>query len=361
MSNDTLVNARTKPIAIWLIIGVFMIMGQVWLGGVTRLTGSGLSITQWDPIMGAIPPLNHQQWMHAFHLYQQTPQYQLENRYFTLQDFKRIYFWEWLHRLWARAMGVVFLMGFTYFLVRGRFTRKMVGPLVMLFMLGGLQGLVGWIMVKSGLVGEHTRVDHIKLAIHFLTAMVLLVYTFWFALSLLVKKELRVHMKGIRGWLWATLGILVIQLAYGSFMAGLHAAMAAPTWPDINGHVIPPGLWTESPPLRNLIDNVLTIQFIHRLLAYLLFILLCMVGWKSSHSPAGSLLRRTGWVPFGIACLQILLGVLTVTHSHVRIPVALAVGHQFVGMLLLLSLIWVLFITYASPKPVGAPASSDIK
>ncbi|MBX6380553.1 MAG: COX15/CtaA family protein [Thermoflavifilum aggregans] len=348
MPTDTLVNARTRPVAIWLLVGVCMIMGQVWLGGVTRLTGSGLSITEWDPIMGAIPPLSHEAWEKAFHLYQQTPQYQLENRYFTLQDFKRIYFWEWLHRLWARALGVVFIAGFVVFLIQRRFTRGMVGPLVILFLLGGLQGLVGWIMVKSGLTGEHTRVNHIKLAIHFLTAMVLLVYTFWFALLLLVRRQQCFPAKSLRVWLWVSVGVLIAQLAYGSFMAGLHAAMAAPTWPDINGYAIPSGLWGEKPPFSNLVNNVITVQFIHRLLAYVLFILLFVIGWKARKSPAGSLLRRTSWLPFGIACLQILLGVLTVIHSHVHIPIALAVSHQFVGMLLLLSLIWMFFI---SQKP----------
>ncbi|MBX5439572.1 MAG: COX15/CtaA family protein [Thermoflavifilum sp.] len=340
-----LVGPRTRPVAIWLLMGVFMIMGQVWLGGVTRLTGSGLSITQWDPIMGAIPPLNHAAWEKAFQLYQQTPQYQLENRYFTLQDFKRIYFWEWLHRLWARAMGLVFIVGFVIFLVQRRFTRSMVIPLVILFLLGGLQGLVGWIMVKSGLVGEHTRVDHIKLAIHFLTAMILLVYTFWFALLLLIRSDQRITAPSLRKWLWLCLFVLVIQLAYGSFMAGLHAAMAAPTWPDINGRAIPPGLWHDNPLLSNLVNNVLTVQFIHRLLAYLLFILLFIAGWKAHQAPKPSLLYRTSWLPFGIACLQIVLGVLTVTHSQIHIPIGWAVSHQFVGMLLLLSLIWMFFIS----------------
>lgn len=322
-----------------------MIMGQVWLGGITRLTGSGLSITQWDPIMGAIPPLNHRQWMHVFELYQQTPQYQLENRNFTLQDFKHIYFWEWLHRLWARALGVVFIVFFVIFLLQKRFTRAMVGPLIILFILGGLQGLVGWIMVKSGLVGERTRVDHVKLAIHFITAMVLLVYTFWFALLLLIRRDQLYAVHSLRGWLGVSLFLLVIQLAYGSFMAGLHAAMAAPTWPDINGYAIPPGLWKDHPMWRNLINNVITVQFVHRLLAYLLFILLLIVGWKGRQASHTSLLYRTRWLPFAIACLQILLGILTVLHSHVHIPIALAVSHQFVGMLLLLSLIWMLFIS----------------
>ena len=177
----------SKPVAIWLLTGVFMIIIQVLLGGITRLTGSGLSITEWKPMMGALPPMNEQDWNLAFEKYRQIAQYKYLNSHFTLEDFKFIFFWEWFHRLWARLIGVVFIIPFIIFIVQKRFKKEMIRPLLILFLLGGLQGLVGWIMVQSGLEdSDLLYVSHYKLAIHFILALGLLCYTLWFALKLLV-------------------------------------------------------------------------------------------------------------------------------------------------------------------------------
>lgn len=348
---------RSRPVAIWLLVGVFMIMIQVLLGGITRLTGSGLSITDWDPIMGAVPPLNHAQWMHAFRLYQQTPQYRFVNSWFTLGDFKNIFFWEWFHRVWARLLGVVFLIPFVIFLVQRRFTRRMVKPMIILFLLGGLQGLVGWIMVESGLVGDNVSVNHLKLTAHFMTAMVLLCYTLWFALTLLVRPAARASVPGLRKLTIGILAALTLQLVYGGLMAGLHAALAAHTWPSINGMAVPTGMGALTPAALNFISNPITVQFIHRGLAYLLAIAI-FVWWLRAHrAPAGSLLRRVcGW-PLVLVVLQITLGVLTVLSSTVHIPVAWAVAHQFSGMLLLASF---LVMCYAiRPAREAVPATRE--
>jgi cytochrome c oxidase assembly protein subunit 15 len=334
----------TKPVAIWLLAGVFMIMIQVLLGGITRLTGSGLSITDWDPIMGAIPPLNHQEWMAAFHQYQQTPQYRILNSNYTLHDFKFIFFWEWFHRLWARMLGVVFIIPFIIFLIRRYFTREMVKPMIILFLLGGLQGLVGWIMVKSGLVGDNVSVDHFKLTVHFITAMILLCYTLWFALSLLIKPEQRAVAPGLERLTLAIIIILTIQLIYGGFMAGLHAALAAHTWPDINGMAVPPGMFRIHPSWVNITNNPITVQFIHRGLAYLLLVLILIWWLRTRRHTASGLLRRICWLPVAVVLLQVILGVLTVMHSTIHIPVDLAVAHQFVGMLLLETMFIMIFL-----------------
>jgi cytochrome c oxidase assembly protein subunit 15 len=167
----------SRPVAIWLLIGVFMIIVQIVLGGITRLTGSGLSITEWDVITGTLPPLTDSKWLEEFHKYQQTPQYRLLNFDFTLTDFKFIFFWEWFHRLWGRLIGVVFFIPFLVFLFQRRFRSDMVQPLIILFLLGALQGAVGWIMVASGLVGDAIYVKPTRLALHFVFAMVLLFYT----------------------------------------------------------------------------------------------------------------------------------------------------------------------------------------
>ena len=170
--------ASSKPIAIWLLIGVAMIMIQVLLGGITRLTESGLSITEWKPITGILPPMDNASWQAEFDKYKNTDQFRYIHADFSLSDFKFIFFWEWLHRSWARLLGVVFLAGFVYFLVRKKFKKEMVIPMIILFLLGALQGLVGWIMVKSGLAAEKMFVGHIELAIHFIAALNIIVLYF---------------------------------------------------------------------------------------------------------------------------------------------------------------------------------------
>jgi len=271
----------SKPIAIWLLIGVAMIMIQVLLGGITRLTESGLSITEWKPLTGILPPLNIVEWQAEFDKYKNTDQFRYIHADFTLNDFKFIFFWEWFHRLWARLLGIVFLVGFVYFLIRKKFKKEMIIPMIILFLLGALQGLVGWIMVKSGLVPEKMFVGHIQLATHFIAALVLLCYTFWFALSLLIPKEKLVINSSLKKFAITIVCILVIQLIYGAFMSGLKAATAAPTWPDMNGMMVPDQINNLSPWWKNLVENKITIQLIHRSLAYLLTILV-FIWWMKA-------------------------------------------------------------------------------
>ena len=171
-----------KAVAAWIYIGVAMLLVQVVLGGITRLTGSGLSITEWKVVDGALPPFTEQQWMMAFARYRQTPQYQLLNTDFTLHNYKFIYFWEWFHREWARLISVVFVIGFVYLLVKKYLQAAMIKPLLILFLLGALQGAIGWIMVKSGLTDDMVYVKPLKLALHFVFALVLICYAWWFAL-----------------------------------------------------------------------------------------------------------------------------------------------------------------------------------
>jgi heme a synthase len=233
------IDRSNKQVAIWLLIGVIMTIIQFALGGITRLTGSGLSITEWDVVTGSIPPLNEQQWMVEFDKYRQTPQFQILNYSFTLQNFKFIFFWEWFHRLWARTIGLVFVIGFVWFLLKKQFKKEMIKPLICLFILGGLQGAVGWIMVASGLTGDAVYVKPTKLALHFIFAMGLLSYTYWFALSLLFKKTDITYQTKLRKWVLCLIGLVTIQLLYGALMAGHKAANIAATWPTINGQWVP--------------------------------------------------------------------------------------------------------------------------
>ena len=331
---------------------------QIALGGITRLTGSGLSITEWDVITGSLPPLNEQQWLAEFNKYRQTPQYHLLNFDFTVSDFKFIFFWEWFHRLWARTIGLVFLLGFVWFIIKKHFKKEMINPLLVLFLLGALQGVIGWIMVASGLTGDAIYVKPTKLALHFVFALGLLSYTFWFALQLLVKKEQVVRSSSLRKWNLCILCLLIIQLLYGALMAGHKAAPAASTWPTINGEWIPEKLFTEKPLSINFIDNTILIHFIHRGLAYLLFVLIVIWTVKLFRVKGSVLFEKTKWIPLAVVMLQLILGIVTVLTSTGIVPSHwgvfewMAQLHQLTGMLLLLSLVWILFIVRRNAKAV---------
>ncbi len=334
----------------WLLLGVAMTIIQILLGGITRLTGSGLSITQWDVITGALPPLNQQQWITEFDKYRQTPQYHLLNFEFTLADFKFIFFWEWFHRLWGRLIGLVFAVGFVWFLVKKHFKKDMVLPLANLFILGALQGAIGWIMVASGLTGDAIYVKPTRLALHFIFAMGLLCYTFWFALQLTVPYTQRIQSRGLRKWNLGILLLLVVQLIYGALMAGHKAATVAPTWPTINGAWVPDNLFRDQPFWLNFIDNTILIHFIHRGIAYILFILIIIWSVKLSAVKGTALFERVKWWPLLIVMVQLILGICTVLTSTGIVPGRwagfewLAQIHQLTGMLLLLSVVMTLFV-----------------
>lgn len=340
----------SKPVAIWILIGVGMLIIQILLGGVTRLTGSGLSITEWNVITGTLPPLNEQQWIAAFDKYKQTEQFRLLNSDFTLDNFKFIFFWEWFHRFWARLISVVFAIPFIIFLIQKRFKPEMVKPLLILFLLGALQGAVGWIMVASGLTGDAIYVRPTKLMLHFVLAMGLVCYAFWFALQLLVPGKERVVNGSLKKFVWSIIVVLIIQLAYGALMAGHKAATVAPTWPDINGEFVPPQMFPSPDGILNLIENKITIHFIHRSLAYFLFILVLIFTWRASKTKAGNLLRRTRWLPCALVIVQITLGIVSVLTSVIIVPNHwgifewMAQLHQLIAMFLLLSLIWMAYL-----------------
>jgi cytochrome c oxidase assembly protein subunit 15 len=331
-----------------------MIIVQIILGGITRLTDSGLSITEWQPLLGAVPPTTDAKWNEAFNGYKQIAQYKHLHSYFTLDDFKSIFFWEWLHRFWGRLIGVVFAIPFIVFLLQKRFTKDMIIPMIILFLLGGLQGVIGWIMVQSGLNDENLYVSHIRLAIHFMAAVGLLVYTYWFAMRLLVNKEQQFMNPAsgkLLGWI---IGLFVVQLIYGAFMAGLKGALSAPTWPDINGSYIPSGLTTyrgkEGTFLSALVNNPVAIHFVHRNLGYLLSVLILIWTIKAARQKWKALFNTIKWIPLLLVLVQVGLGIATLLTSIKKVPQRWGVFewnaqlHQFVAMLLLLSLVSVLFL-----------------
>lgn len=344
---------KRKAVAKWLLTGVVMIMILILIGGITRLTGSGLSITKWEPVKGMLPPLTEKAWNEAFDSYKQLGQYRYLNSDFTLGDFKEIFFWEWFHRFWARLIGIVFAIGFVYFLVKKYFDKEMIVPFVILFLLGGLQGAIGWIMVMSGLNPEDLYVSHIKLALHFTMALIVLTYTLWFALKLWVPQQQRFADKKLHYFMLAIIAVLFIQLPYGAFMAGLKAASYAPTWPDINGVYTPASLATKS-----WVNDHINVHFVHRQLAYLLATLIFFwFGNAAYKAKKGTpLFRRVYIWPFILVIVQIVLGISTVLTVEGSIPDTfgkfqlIAELHQAVAMFLLISLVVNLYVVKGNPK-----------
>lgn len=341
----------TRIVANWIFLGVAMLIIQVLLGGITRLTGSGLSITEWKPIMGAMPPISETAWQSAFNKYQQIAQFKYINQHFTLSNFKFIYFWEWFHRLWARLIGVVFLIPFIFFLFKNYFKNGMVVPLIVLFLLGALQGAIGWIMVKSGLNDNDLYVSHIRLAAHFIAAMVLICYALVFGLKLTVKPKDRITEPALLKGAVVITGLVCMQLVFGAFMAGLKAAAAASTWPDINGMIVPKDVFLNGGFFHNVVYSKIAIHFVHRTLAYIigLFIIIWWYNARNiTYSPAFNKIKN---LPLFLVIVQICLGIFTVVTSP-KITYGtfgtfewLAEMHQLTGMLLLLSLVTVIYFS----------------
>jgi len=322
-------------------LGVAMLTIQVLLGGITRLTGSGLSITEWEPILGALPPMNDMDWQHAFDEYKKIGQFTFLNADFTLSDFKFIYFWEWFHRNWARLISIAFLIPFIIFLAKGYFKLSDLPKLLILFAIGVLLAMVGWLMVFSGLNPDDLYVSHIKLAMHFNLAMFLIALTFWFALTYLKTTLDSKPSAKLKRLTIVFIAILSMQLIYGAFMAGQKAAQAASTWPLINGDLLPASVLEH-----NMFYHNISIHFVHRTLAFLLVLIGLYWTWQVQKIEG---LKRK-FVPMILLLIQALLGILTVITS----PKAVKNGwgifewnaqlHQLVAMCLLLSLVYFLFI-----------------
>ncbi len=335
---------KRKVVAAWLLFGVVMILIQIMLGGVTRLTGSGLSITEWQPIMGAIPPTSHEEWGIAFEKYKQIPQFELVNSNMTLSSFKKIYFWEYIHRLWARSMGSIFLLPLLFFLFKKYISWRESPKYFGILALGGIQGAMGWIMVQSGLT-ERTLVEPTKLALHLLLAAWLLAWVFRLALENIYSEETKFHKQDIAySWTNYLLLFLFIQITLGALLAGSKAALSITTWPDMNGEFLPKGMMELSPIWRNWIENNTALQFNHRISAYILtvvIILFYLVSTKWEMSKRFRYARRT---LVALLLAQVLLGILTLIGCrNGHIPVATATLHQQVAFFVLLNIVFLRF------------------
>lgn len=329
----------------WLLVVAFMVFVMVVLGGATRLTGSGLAIMEWKPIRGALPPLNQADWRHLFHLYQQIPQYALLHEGFGLAGFKRIFWLEWTHRLWGRLIGLAFLLPLIWFWVRGAIEPRLRPRLVLLFVLGGLQGAVGWFMVASGFFPDSIAVSPYRLVVHLSFALVLYVALLWTGLSVLRPDPEPAPAAPAR-LLRALLAVLALTIVAGGFTAGLHAGRIYNTFPMMGGRLVPAAYADLHPFLRNLTENVATVQFDHRLLATLTALLAAttVVVGLSRRQPPG---LRYSLLALGAAVTaQYSLGVATLLHAA---PPALATTHQACAVLLLTATIFSLHAARPAP------------
>ncbi len=338
-----------RPVRIWLIIGLIMIIGQVVIGGITRLTGSGLSITKWEIVTGTLPPLNAAQWAAEFELYRQTPQYAKINEGMSLPEFKFIYFWEYFHRLWARSMGFVFAIPFVFFWRRGWIDRPLMRRLGITIVLAAVVASFGWIMVASGLI-DRPWVNAYKLTMHLSLACILYGYFFWTVLRVLQPEVARTAQTGLRRLAYGITAVVALQIVLGGIMSGSKAALFYPTWPDMNGQLIPDVLLkSDMWNVENLVQYDATlflpalIQLAHRTTAYVLVLLIGYFAWAALRRPLPQPLRLGVYMLITVLIIQVLLGILTVINSVGIIPVGLGVLHQ-AGALAMLTAI--LFIAY---------------
>lgn len=323
-------------IALWLFAVAGLIFLMVVVGGLTRLTESGLSITEWKPVSGALPPMSEAAWADAFQRYQQIPQYELVNKGMSLDEFKEIFWWEWAHRLLGRLIGFAFFVPFLFFIVTKRVDRELAPHLAVMFVLGGAQGALGWWMVKSGL-SERIDVSQYRLVAHLGLATLIYVYMVWIALGLWRPAK----MEGLvsqRLWLSAIAlsGLVYLQMLMGGFVAGLKAGHIYNSWPLMEGALIPDGLFATQPAWRSLFEDMLTAQFMHRCVAYTLAVLVAwhlVACWRSGSSQAR---HGATWLAAGIA-MQIGLGIWTLLWV---VPIPLGAAHQAGALIVLTVSLW---------------------
>jgi len=331
-------SSRTA-VAGWLGICCVLVFAMVVLGGVTRLTDSGLSMVRWEPISGMLPPLNQAAWQAEFDHYRQYPEYQKINAGMSLAAFKRIFYFEYTHRMLGRLIGLVFAIGFVWLWIRKHLSRPLVPHLIAMFVLGGLQGLLGWYMVKSGLV-EIPHVSQYRLTAHLGLAISVYLYMLWVLFKLLESRSAPVVSRGLRRASLG-LGVLVfVTVLSGGFVAGLKAGHAFNTFPLMAGQWIPPGYLALDPIWRNFFENIATVQFNHRLLAISTFALVLVFVIRVMKDKALQPLHKPTLTLAGVATIQVALGISTLLWF---VPVALGAMHQAVALILLSVMLYVVF------------------
>lgn len=317
---------NNRQVASWLIFCAVVLLGMILLGGVTRLTHSGLSMVEWRPIMGVIPPLGQDEWQAVFDKYRQFPEYQKVNAGMSLGEFKSIFLFEYAHRALGRIIGVIFLLPFLWFYFQGKLQRGLVPKLGLLFLLGGFQGLLGWYMVKSGLV-DKPQVSQYRLTAHLGTAVMIYGYMLWLAFGLLWSRGAAGSAAGVgmRRFSYAISGLLFVMILSGGLVAGTRAGLAYSTFPLMGTSFIPAGLYDTSPAWLAIFEDIATIQFNHRMLAYLLFALISCFTVLALRRGCTGRLRVGVMLMMGLLLVQVSLGIATLLYL---VPVPLAAAHQ---------------------------------
>ena len=319
-------DARDRhAVAAWLFFCCALLSALIVVGGVTRLTHSGLSITEWQPIVGTLPPLNDADWTDVFAKYRATPEYRQVNSGMTLDAFKSIFWWEYVHRLLGRAIGVAFLLPYLWFLVRRRIPRGYAGTLFAIFVLGGLQGALGWYMVQSGLVDD-PRVSPLRLTAHLGLAFLIFGAMFWVALSLSHPRPPSASYPPLARFSIFLTALVYLMVLAGGLVAGIRAGFAYNTFPLMNGQWVPPEILALDPWYRNFTYNIATVQFDHRVIGWALALLVPWFAWRVHVAPyAGSRARHAAWLLLALLVVQVALGISTLLLS---VPLPLAAAHQ---------------------------------
>ncbi len=329
-----------KPIAIWLLICCALVFAMVVVGGVTRLTDSGLSIVEWQPIVGTMPPITQADWDVLLEKYRATPQYQQVNKGMSIDEFKSIFWWEYFHRLLGRLIGLVFFVPFVYFLIRKQIDRSLGIKLTGIFILGGLQGFMGWYMVMSGLVND-PHVSQYRLTAHLGLAFVIFATMLWVALGVLSPVSAEAgndRLVRLRRFAFGLSSLIFIMVLSGGFVAGIRAGLTYNTFPLMNGHLIPPDLFVLEPWYRNFFDNMTTVQFDHRLIAWTLAFLVPLFWYQSRQVNLSATTRLACNLFLLMLAIQISLGIATLLHV---VPIPLAASHQGGAVLLFAASLWV--------------------
>lgn len=325
-----------RSVAAWLFLCAAMVLVMVVVGGITRLTHSGLSIVEWQPLVGTLPPLSHADWEALFAKYRETPEFRLVNFDMDLAGFQTIFWWEWIHRLLGRLIGVVFLLPFLWFLLRGRLERSLAWQLAGVFVLGALQGALGWYMVASGLIDD-PRVSHFRLTAHLGVALAIFAAEFWIALELLAPAGRSGRTAPLGRFGGAIVAVVFVMSLSGGLVAGLRAGYAYNTFPLMSGHVVPPEILMLEPWWKNFFYNMATVQFVHRSIAWLLIVLVPLLWWRALAAPLAASQRRACHLLLAVLALQVVLGIVTLLYG---VPVSLGAAHQGGAVLLLAASIW---------------------
>jgi cytochrome c oxidase assembly protein subunit 15 len=334
--------AGTIWVRAWLFSAAALVFAMVVVGGATRLTDSGLSITEWQPILGVVPPLREADWQDAFAKYKETPEYKRVNQGMSLDAFKVIYWWEWAHRALGRLIGLVFALPFLWFWVRGRLQPGLTPKLLGVLVLGGLQGFIGWYMVQSGLV-ERVDVSQYRLALHLTMAIVIFGWLLWLALGLTDRSKpvrLRTVSRNQQNLALVLLALLLVQIALGAFVAGTKAGLTYNTWPLMNGQLIPDGLGTIEPWYLNVFENVTTVQFTHRTGAYILVALVLWHAWSLARAADdGRLVLSSALLALAVVA-QAALGIWMLVTARGAIPIGLGLAHQAGAVVIFGTAVW---------------------